>query len=106
MPTIIESSLTAFQEQQQIPNDNFGAICTMIFVTCQARRYGLPLTREFLTSQYGGQVAGLHRNAIAAILADYNVPHGFLGEAGRTNASSLRHAIASLRYVSQLLGGH
>jgi len=94
MSTTIDSNLTVFCEQQQISSSHFGSICTLIYITRQAKLHGLPLRADRLASRSGGQVAGLHQGAVRAILDDYGVTYDSLGEAGRTNPGSLSYALA------------
>ena len=94
MSTTIDFNLTVFCEQQQISSSHFGSICTLIYITRQAKLHGLPLRADRLASRSGGQVAGLHQGAVRAILDDYGVTYDSLGEAGRTNPGSLSYALA------------
>ena len=101
VPTAIQSRLAAFCEQQQIRDHHFGSICTLIYITRQAKLFGLPLRVDRLASRRGGQVAGLYPEAVHAILDDYGVVHEMLGEAGRTNPGSLAHATAYASFLNQ-----
>jgi hypothetical protein len=101
VPATIQSRLSAFCEQQQIGDNHFGSICTLIYITRRARRHGLPLRPDRLASRHGGQVAGLHQGAVRAILDEYGVTYESLGEAGRTNPSSLSHALAYASFLNQ-----
>jgi hypothetical protein len=98
----LEAELVEFCRHHEIHDKSFGAVCTMIHVTRQARLLGLPLVPQRLIARSGAQVAGLHRGAVQAILHDYGMENVQLGEVGRTNPNNVARSQAYIR----LLNGH
>jgi hypothetical protein len=87
-----EAALGTFCRQNNIDENSHGAICAMIHVTRQARRWGLPLWPQQLVAPSGAQLAGLHRAGIRSILTEYGIEMENLGEAGRTNPNNVMRA--------------
>jgi hypothetical protein len=80
-------SLEAFRQAHGF--DGKGALCVALIVTRHAARLGLPLDPELLLAPSGGQVLGLGRGAVQAILADHGVARVLAHEGGRTSRGSI-----------------
>jgi len=68
---------------------NKGGLCVGLVVTKAAQERGLPIKPESLKTEEGGQVAGLGKAAVQAILADYGITKVLAEEGGRTSRGSL-----------------
>jgi len=66
-----------------------GPLAVALVVTQHARKKGLPLNPEELITDGGGQVLGLGRNAVQAILLRYGISKVLAAEGGRTSRGSL-----------------
>lgn len=95
----LERQLLKFAEAEKF--DGKGALCLALAVTRAARNSGMPLREsDFLTAKEG-QVKGLGRSAIQAILKDYNVHRVLAKEGGRTSRGNMGRM---KRYVQFLNG--
>ena len=61
-----------------------GAICVALVVTRHAKKMGLPLAASRLLTNKGGQVLGLGKGAVQAILREHNITKVLAEEGGRT----------------------
>lgn len=68
---------------------NKGGLCVALVVTKTAQEKGLPIAPESLRTEEGGQVAGLGKTAVQAILANYGITKILAEEGGRTSRGSL-----------------
>ena len=66
-----------------------GALCVALVVTRRAWSEGLPLEKNQLLTAGGGQVAGLGRAQVQAILADHGIDRVLAEEGGRTSRGSI-----------------
>lgn len=66
-----------------------GGLCVALVITKAAKLRGLPLNPELLRTNEGGQVAGLGKAAVQAILAEYGITKVLAEEGGRTSRGSL-----------------
>ncbi len=80
-----------------------GQIATMIYASRLARREGLPFNVEAgVTTDGEGQVKGLGKGSVQAILADYGIARVLAEEGGRTSRGSLGHIRAYLTFLNDL----
>lgn len=68
-----------------------GPLCVALVITRSALENGLPLEPSKLVTKAGGQVLGLGKSAVQAILADYEVTRTLAAEGGRTSRGSIRN---------------
>ncbi|MFZ4773844.1 MAG: DUF4928 family protein [Terrimicrobiaceae bacterium] len=68
---------------------NKGGLCVGLVVTKAAQERGLPIAPESLRTEEGGQVSGLGKAAVQAILASYGITKVLAEEGGRTSRGSL-----------------
>lgn len=66
-----------------------GSLSVALVVTQHARSMGLPLDPEALLSERGGQVLGLGKGAVQAVLAKHGIDRVLSKEAGRTSRGSI-----------------
>lgn len=80
-----------------------GQIATMIYASRLARRTGLPFDVEGgITTEGEGQVKGLSKGAVQAILADYGITRVLAEEGGRTSRGSLGNIRNFLNFLNEL----
>lgn len=78
-----DTVLAAFKAEHGIVG--VGAMGTALIITRRARKDGLPLDPDRLTTPGGGQVAGLNGGKINRILVEHGVPQRVGTESGRTS---------------------
>jgi hypothetical protein len=66
-----------------------GPLCVALVVTQHARTMGFPLESEKLLTEGGGQVLGLGKAAVQAILKRHDITRVLASEGGRTSHGSL-----------------
>lgn len=80
-----------------------GQIATMIFASRLALTNGLPFDIESgVTTEGEGQVKGLGRGAVQAILADHGITQVLAAEGGRTSRGSLGNIRSYLMFLNGL----
>lgn len=85
-----------------------GQIATMLYASRLARRSGLPFDVERgVTTEGEGQVKGLGKGAVQAILSDYGISKVLAEEGGRTSRGSLGNIRNFLNFLNELhIAGH
>jgi Domain of unknown function (DUF4928) len=79
-----------------------GPLSVALVVTQQARNMGLPLDSEKLLTEGGGQVLGLGKSAVQAILHRHGIERVLAAEGGRTSRgsiSNMREYVALLNRI-------
>jgi hypothetical protein len=66
-----------------------GALCVALVVTQHAKKMGLPLNLDTLVTEGGGQVLGLGRGAVQAVLEKHGITRVLAAEGGRTSRGSM-----------------
>jgi hypothetical protein len=66
-----------------------GPLCVALVITQHAKKQGLPLSPEKLVTEGGGQVLGLGKGAVQAILKRHGIMRVLAAEGGRTSRGSL-----------------
>jgi hypothetical protein len=80
-----------------------GQIATMIYASRLARRTGLPFDVDCgITTEGEGQVKGLSKGSVQAILADYGIFRVLAEEGGRTSRGSLGNIRNYLNFLNDL----
>ena len=98
--TQFESSLKEFSARYRI--NSKGTFSLVLFVTRNASKQKPPLSADnFLTPQ-GGQVAGLGKCAVQAILADHGIDRILAEEGGRTSQGSIQKMRVYLDFLNEL----
>jgi len=78
-----------------------GPLCVALVVTQHARTIGLPLNAEALLTEGGGQVLGLGKSAVQAVLRRHGIERMLASEGGRTSRGSL----GNMREYAAFLNG-
>jgi len=79
-----------------------GPLCVVLVITRKASEGKPPYSADnFLTAQ-GGQVAGLGRGAVQAILADHGIARVLAEEGGRTSRGSIKRMRAYVDFLNGL----
>ncbi|MFZ3114635.1 MAG: DUF4928 family protein [Syntrophales bacterium] len=98
--TKLESRLEAFASQHNIRGK--GPLSLVLVLSRNAREQKPPFSADdFLTPQ-GGQVAGLGRGAVQAILADHGIDRVLAEEGGRTSRGSIKNMRAYMDFLNEL----
>lgn len=66
-----------------------GSLCVALVVTRHAKKSGVPLDSDRLTTDGGGQVLGLGKGAVQAILNRHGITRVLATEGGRTSRGSI-----------------
>ena len=79
-----------------------GALCVALVVTRHAKQLGLPLDDAKLLTDRGGQVYGLGKGAVQAILRDHGITKVLAEEGGRTSRGSIGNMQAYVGFLNRL----
>lgn len=96
----LDSRLHAFADEHAFSGR--GALCVALVVTRRAGSEGLPLEKDQLLTIGGGQVAGLGRAQVQAILADHGIDRVLAEEGGRTNRGSIGKMNSYVDFLNSL----
>ena len=84
-----------------------GPLSVALVVTQQARNMGLPLNSEKLLTEGGGQVLGLGKSAVQAILHRHGIERVLAAEGGRTSRGSISNMREYVALLNRIHGdGH
>ncbi len=98
----LESRLANFSSAQEITGRGPGPLCVVLVITRKLSGQTPPFSADnFLTSKRG-QVAGLGKGPVQAILADYNIERVLAEEGGRTSRGSIDKMRAYLDFLNEL----
>ena len=81
-----------------------GPLCVALVVTQHARAMGLPLDSGKLLTEGGGQVLGLGKSAVQAILRRHGITRALASEGGRTSRGSLGNMREYVAFLNELAG--
>lgn len=98
----VEGKLAEFAEREDFHGK--GPLSVALVVTERARTSGLPLDPTALLTEGGGQVAGLGRGAVQAILARHGITATLAAEGGRTSRNSLANMRTYVAFLNSLAG--
>lgn len=96
----LSSQLQQFKTEYRL--NGKGALCVMLVVTRHAKERGLPLQANSLRTAEKGQVLGLGKAAVQAILADYGISRVLAEEGGRTSRGSLGNMERYVEFLNTL----
>ena len=99
MNTALQQALTRFTAEKGFTGK--GPLCVALVVTQHARKMGLPLDPDTLLTEGGGQVLGLGKGAVQAVLNRRGIQRVLAAEGGRTSRGSL----GNMREYVHLLNG-
>lgn len=94
----IEKGLGAF-----VKDSNFrgqGPLCVALVVTEHAKKLGLPLNADALITEGGGQVLGLGKGGVQAILKRHGIERVLAAEGGRTSRGSMGNMKAYVAFLN------
>ena len=97
-----ETELVAFLYQQGFRGK--GELCVALVVTQHAKSDGLPLDSEKLLTDGGGQVYGLGKAAVQAVLNRHGIDRVLAAEGGRTSRGSLSKMRSYVGFLNELRG--
>lgn len=100
-PALLQKELAAFVAEQSFRGK--GPLSVALVVTQHARHMGLPLDDKKLITEGGGQVLGLGKGAVQAVLKRHGIDRVLAREGGRTSRGSLqnmRQYVALLNLLS------
>ena len=81
-----------------------GPLSVALVVTQQARNMGLPLDPEKLLTEGGGQVLGLGKSAVQAILHRHGIERVLAAEGGRTSRGSISNIREYVTLLNRIHG--
>ena len=96
----LREQLTTFSRENNF--NGKGPLCVALVVTEHARIKGLPLNPEELITEGGGQVLGLGKAAVQAILKRHDINRVLASEGGRTSRGSLHNMRQYVAFLNQL----
>lgn len=85
--TDLANRLAEFQKANKLTSK--GKLATLLFVSRLAKKDGLPLDHAVLVTDRKGQVQGLGKSSVQAILKEYGIVRVLAEEGGRTSRGSL-----------------
>src|ERR1700688_700911 len=100
MPGDLHETLNAFTKERKF--NRKGPLCVALVMTQQARANGLPLDSSELLTEGGGQVLGLGKSAVQAILQRHGIARVLASEGGRTSRGSIGNMRDYVALLNQL----
>lgn len=97
--SVLEERLAKFADEHEV--NTKGPLSVMLVLTRSAASKKPPYKEKDFLSPQGGQVAGLGRSAVQAILADHGISRILAEEGGRTSRGSIKR----MKYYVRLLNG-
>lgn len=82
-----------------------GPLSVALIVTQHAKRLGLPLDPESLLTEGGGQVQGLGKGAVQAVLSRHGITKVLAAEGGRTSRGSISNMREYVAFLNTLPAG-
>src|SRR5579872_4677295 len=100
MPRAHQNELKEFTAQRSFRGK--GPLSVALVVTQHARTMGLPLLPEKLLTEGGGQVLGLGKGAVQAVLKRHGIDRVLASEGGRTSRGSLHNMREYVAFLNEL----
>jgi len=79
-----------------------GALCVALVVTRRAKKLGMPIDPQTLLTDGGGQVIGLGKSAVQAILKEHGIDRVLAEEGGRTSRGSVGNMRKYVAFLNEL----
>ncbi len=95
-----QQELEAFAAEQRFQGK--GPLCVALVVTEHAKEMGLPLDPDKLVTEGGGQVLGLGKGAVQAVLKRHGIERVLAEEGGRTSRGSLKRMREYVAFLNEL----
>ena len=96
----LQSTLQIFCKEHNFGRK--GPLCVALVITQHARKMGLPLDPDKLLTDAGGQVLGLGKGAVQAVLTRYGITRVLAAEGGRTSRGSIGNMREYVRFLNNL----
>lgn len=98
MDNDLKEALIAFNKERKFTRK--GPLCVALVVTQHARKMGLPLNPDKLLTEKGGQVLGLGKGAVQAVLKRHDITRVLAAEGGRTSRGSIDNMRAYVAFLN------
>ena len=96
----LNEALAAFSKEKKFARK--GPLCVAIVMTQQAKASGLPLDPANLLTEQGGQVLGLGKGAVQAVLNRHGITRVLAAEGGRTSRGSIGNMREYVSFLNKL----
>lgn len=96
----LRSALQAFCKERNFTGK--GPLCVALVITQHARNKGLPLDPNKLLTDGGGQVLGMGRSAVQAVLNRHCITRVLASEGGRTSRGSIGNMQNYVAFLNKL----
>ncbi|KJS14436.1 MAG: hypothetical protein VR78_10150 [Hoeflea sp. BRH_c9] len=96
----MNKALAAFTRENKFARK--GPLCVAIVLTQQAKASGLPLDPANLLTEQGGQVLGLGKGAVQAVLNRHGIARVLAAEGGRTSRGSIGNMREYVGFLNSL----
>ena len=83
--------------------NNKGALCVALVVSRYAKKNGLPISPSKLLTDKQGQVSGLSKSNVQAILKDYGITQILAEEGGRTSRGSIGNMQKYVEFLGKII---
>ncbi len=100
MPNALADALDEFVTEREFKGQ--GSLCVALVVTKHARERGMPLDSGTLVTAGGGQVLGLGKSAVQAVLKRHGIERVLAAEGGRTSRGSLHNMKEYVVFLNDL----
>lgn len=98
----LRSDLQTFNKERKFSRK--GPLCVALVITQHARKMGLPLDPDKLLTDAGGQVLGLGKAAVQAVLNRHGITRVLASEGGRTSRGSISNMREYVGFLNGLAG--
>lgn len=99
---ILQKKLAEFTSKLEIEGKK-GPLCLMLVITRKVRQSQPPFSPDEFLVPKRGQVAGLGKTAVQAILADYGITRTLAEEGGRTSRGSINRMQSYVEFLNELV---
>lgn len=96
----LSSLLQAFKDQHRLTTK--GKLAAILITTRNAKKNGLPLDFSEMLTENKGQIKGLSKAGVQAILKEYGIVRVLAEEAGRTSRGSIGYIEAYVEFLNDL----
>ncbi len=101
MPDELKVVLTKFSTKNKFKTK--GPLCVALVVTQHAKKLGLPIdSKTLISSRSEGQVLGLGKSAVQAVLKRHGIIRLLASEGGRTSRGSIKNMHVYVDFLNQL----
>lgn len=97
----LRSALQTFNKERKFSRK--GPLCVALVITQHARKMGLPLDPDKLLTDAGGQVLGLGKAAVQAVLNRHGITRVLAAEGGRTSRGSISNMREYVGFLNELI---